>query len=640
MYNVSPAYKEAIKRDEYNSVITGTIRLKNGTAIPITNDSVRQGDIYFNSRCAEKDDFELGCVAASEIGLCIRSDGSRHAFADCTIELRYGLQVSQTQWEYVPIGIFTAIQVTKQNEYVSLVALDNLILLDEPIEGIGTTGTAYELTQYCCEKCNITFGMTQADILSLPNGGEILGVSSESPIQTCRDLISHIAAILGCFACCDRQGQLVYRTFKPMPVNTFPASHRWSTAVSDYRVSYNSVSIPIGDSTYIRADQDKPEGATLELESNPLIQAFPKAQIEKALDNILAVIKGIEYTPMTCSYAGDPAVDIGDAVTVSDGNAGGSVVCLLTHINWKYRRQSSYKSVGKDPKLKVKETQSQKKINSTANSTQGTKEIAYHYENSKRIGIRTRDEAIVTIPFTAIKDTNPLFHASMTVCVEQAGTLQFTYMIDNSVYRVKAMHTVNTGYATIGLFLPLIKMKGGLGHKIEVLLKSDTVKGYIEREQLQAVVAGQGLSADVTMWDGTIKVITELPAVGLSQAISSEFTAAADFHTQLPTESGISGLIEAAELGQCILADGFTVSLEAEFVIENHTYWFDKAHQADYEYFDTYYFEIGDDYIKVADNYLFEAVKADIDSGFLQMAQIQNASLEQITAIRIEVLIQ
>lgn len=637
MYPVSEQFMKTIINPQRNTKINGAITLKDKTVIIITEENIQQGSLYIASQCVDKDDFDLGSVYSSEMGISLITDDDRNTFDDAVIELSFGLDVGNNTYEYVPLGIYNVIEAKRSGYSVTLKALDNMIKLDEDIEGIGTTGTAYDLTTYCCDKCNMTFGMNEKEVAELPNGKEILGVPSDSPIKTCRDLISYISQILGGYACCNRKGELIYKTFTPTVVSDLPPEQRFNTNISDFKVSYNAVSISVGENIFIRKDDKKLDGATLELESNPLLQFASKPAIEKILDNILNSIKNLVYTPFECDYAGNPALDVGDFLTVSGGYVGNENVVMVSSSNWKFRGKQKVKAVGKDPKLKVKETQLQKQINNTTKNTQGTKEVVYHYENAKKVTVKTKDDVIITIPFVAVKDANPLFHADIILNVLTPGTLIFTYMIDNSIYRVKPMYTVNTGYVTISLFLPLIQTKGGLAHQIEVLMKSSNATGYIEKEQIQAVVAGQGLSAEATMWDGTIKVITEIKAINLTNAIKTKFTASQNLYTEIPTKSSLGSSFRAVSFGQGITLDGFTTSFEIPFVLENHTYWFDKDHQADYEYFDTYYFEIGKDYIKVADDYMFEGVKTNIDSGFLQVAQVDSAKFNEIKDIRIEV---
>lgn len=562
MYSTSEQFKQIIGSGGYESQVVGTVTFKDGTTRLINNSNVLKGSLYINSQCVDGNDFSLGAVYANELGLGLFLDNDIQSYDDAVIDCRFGLAVSDTEIEYVPLGIYTIIEPSIAGNVINIKALDNMILLDESIDGVGTSGSLYALTLYCCERCGVTFGMTAEELELYPNGKQHYILPSDCPVETCRDLISYVAQLLGCYACCNRAGELVYRSFNPYSVSTLNGSHRSNTTVSNFVVTYNGIQMDVGESTYIRVDDQKLEGTTLILETNPLLQNRTTADIESALDDLLLNITPVSFMPYECDYTGDPSLDAGDCVTLSGGRLSQDVVSMISSSNWRYRGKHRLKAVGRNPKLKVKESQSTKRLNQTSALAQSSRETVYYFENASREVIKEQEEIIIEIQFAAVKKASPMFHATAQLELEQPGTVLFRYIIDNTPFEFTPQFQLPQGVSTVQLFYPLNGMSENKLHTFEVCVSSANTTGFIPKKAIQAVVVGQGLGSGEAMWDGRIRVSEEVMPFGLGNTISMQFTATATGTTEIPIPNGFTVPISPFKLGNGFAFGGFTEIVE------------------------------------------------------------------------------
>ena len=132
MYNVSNAYKTAIVAKDRETYIAGTITLADNTVIPVTNSSIKQGSLYYTNQCTPDDGFSIGHTHTGEQGITIYDDITNYRrFHGAKIELTYYLKISPTDYEGVPLGIFTVVEATRPTATtIKLVGYDNMTKFD------------------------------------------------------------------------------------------------------------------------------------------------------------------------------------------------------------------------------------------------------------------------------------------------------------------------------------------------------------------------------------------------------------------------------------------------------------------------------------------------------------------------------
>lgn len=132
MYNVSNAYITAIVAKDRETYIAGTITLADNTVIPVTNSSIKQGSLYYTNQCVPDKGFSIGHTHRGKQGITIYDDITNYrAFKGAKIELTYYLKISPTEYEGVPLGIFTVVEATRPTATtIKLVGYDNMTKFD------------------------------------------------------------------------------------------------------------------------------------------------------------------------------------------------------------------------------------------------------------------------------------------------------------------------------------------------------------------------------------------------------------------------------------------------------------------------------------------------------------------------------
>ena len=66
--------KNAIVAKDRETYIAGTITLADDTIIPVTNNSIKQGSLYYTNQCTSDDGFSLGHTHRGKQGITIYDD--------------------------------------------------------------------------------------------------------------------------------------------------------------------------------------------------------------------------------------------------------------------------------------------------------------------------------------------------------------------------------------------------------------------------------------------------------------------------------------------------------------------------------------------------------------------------------------
>jgi hypothetical protein len=398
VYPTSAAYKLAIAQNVRDVKITGTITLKDGiTVINISDADIVQGSLYFTEQCVSGEDIEIGNVYASEMGLTLTSPPENpYSLDGARIILNFGIETSEGVWEYVPLGYFYVTEIERKHTAVNLKALDGLILFDVDLSGVLSTGTPYALIESCCNKVGITLATSMEEFQDFSNGLTAFTIPEDSNIETCRDLLMWVCQLTGTFARMNRLGQLeIIPITGRAPVKTISKDERFVSDVSDFYVQISKVSMKVGETEYSQGT----DGMTMSLEENPFLVGLDATEINAALSNILNQVTLAEYTPSNVDFPGDPSLQAGDYVTLTDAGILDSEVetgtyflspafpasievrrniatSMITHHTWRYRGKHNLKSAGKSDLIQVTQSQQSKAVSTIVAVARAAQEIA------------------------------------------------------------------------------------------------------------------------------------------------------------------------------------------------------------------------------------------------------------------------
>ena len=581
MYSVSKEYLTAIRGTTRTDRISGKITLTNGTVIQLDNSGVIAGSVSVDNQCVSGQELAFGSVYMGQAALQLRTELSSVAFYDAALELDYQLQLSDGSWYALPIGRYTVAEAERTATVVSLTAYDNMLKLEKTYAGTVLQGDAYTMLGQIASVCGVTLGQTEKEIKALSANAEITRqLDGSYHVSTWRDCAGAIAQLLAGFATIDRLGRLVIRQFAESPCATLGEDARNSAKISDFSCHYAALRIETDTDTFT-AETDGDDGLEMSITDMPLAESGTAAIRQKICDALFAKLTKLDYTPATVTLPGDPAIELGDRLTLPGKN--GEAETLVTHLVWKFRGAATLKGVGKNPYLAAAVTHTDAKLRSLQKQADSNKMIYYSFTNSAALTVDgSREVNAATLTFVTTQDTSAMFlaqvlleaapetetvelpvvydtasntapdtstgddadepvvlpEAAVTLTQDKALTLTVRYYLDDSLIdEFSPTQRLVRGGHTLALFYPFPELVGAASHRWSVRLLCAGGKVTIGKGQIKATITGQGMSA-ADSWDGTITAEDAVGSVSFTVAKHSLSGIAASLENRFDGPSG------------------------------------------------------------------------------------------------------
>ncbi len=402
MYSVSEAFLQAVQENTRSYYWTGKITTKADVEYAFGAKDIVKGSGYITRQCCGSTEIELGTVYAAEMGITIFSDIDRYTLEDAQLSLSYHLKLPDGSEEEIPMGIFEVSEANRLVKCLEIKAYDYMLRFDKSFNGFETVGMAWDFINLCCKTCKVDPEQSEDEIKAMANGSEVLSIYTENDIETCRDVLSYVAQVLGGFFCINRSGKLELVKYGTEPVMTVAQRHRFSASFSDFITRYTAVSSTnkkTETAEYYALDPD--DGLTMNLGVNPLLQFGLKETRETLCRNILNDISVIRYVPFDSATIGNPALDPGDVLKFSGGQADSSEISCITSIQTKIGGRQTIKCVGKNPRLAQAKSKNDKNISgliNQINETASNGKLGIHtFTNASAYSIADTDVKIISI---------------------------------------------------------------------------------------------------------------------------------------------------------------------------------------------------------------------------------------------------
>ena len=419
MYPVSEAFLQAVQGNTRKYYWTGKITTAAGAEYPFTQEDIVKGSGYITAQCCGNSEIELGAVYAAEMGISLFLDIDRYTLEDAEVELAYHLRLADGTYEAVPMGIFEVSEANRTVHVLELKAYDRMLRFDRAFNGFETIGTAYGMMALCSTACGVELAQSQAEIEALPNGSEMLSIYPENDIETYRDVLYFTAQVLGGFFCVNREGKLEFRQYGETPVMEILQKHRFSSSFSDFVTRYTAVSstnLRTQTSEYYALEED--DGLTMNLGVNPLLQFGLEETRAELCGNILTALSAVNYVPFDSDTIGNPALDLGDVLTFSGGQADAQQITCVTSFTVKIGGRQSLKCVGKNPRLSQAKSKNDKNISGLLNQIEAGKIGIHTFTNASEYSIGETDVRIISIEFASKEENHAQFFGQVVVDVE------------------------------------------------------------------------------------------------------------------------------------------------------------------------------------------------------------------------------
>lgn len=423
MYPVSEAFLSAVQENTRRYYWTGKITTKAGVVPEFSEKEIVKGSGYISAQCCDSNEMELGTVYASEMGITLFLDVDRYTLEDAKVELFYHLELEDSSWEEVPMGIFEVSEANRKIKCLDIKAYDYMLRFDEPFNGFETVGNAYDFMELCSKACRVELAQTREEIEAMPNGAEVLSVYTENDIETYRDMLYYVGQVLGGFFCINRVGKLELRKYGSEPVMEIGSRHRFSSSFSDFITRYTAVSstnLKTEMAEYYALEPD--DGLTMNLGTNPLLQFGVDETRKELCTNILNDLAVINYVPFDSETIGNPALELGDVLKFSGGHADGARLSAVMSMQIKIGGKQTLKGVGKNPRLARAKSKNDKNISGLLNQIEENKtagKIGIHtFTNASAFSISDTDTKIISIEFATSEEVMAQFFGSVIVDVK------------------------------------------------------------------------------------------------------------------------------------------------------------------------------------------------------------------------------
>ena len=308
MLNTSDLYKQLIKQSGREFRVKLLCTLENGRHIELTDNDIMQDSLKILSSVSGESNFEIGSAIIGELDFEIdNSDGNYNnmSFRNAEFQVYIGLVTNQSYTgdltvEWLNKGLFTAEEVTVNENYISVIAYDNMAKFDEELPDISFPATLSSIFSRICTHCGVAYTS-----LDFPNRDLIVKKNYLESDTSCRDVLSYIAQLACSFAYINPNGSVSLKWF----TNTnyiVSEKQRLNGTVRVTGVQFTDVD----ENKYLLGR----ENYCLMIDDNPFVIGNQALQNNVWKQRLI----GFPITPFETEILSDMSIEAGDIVTVSD----------------------------------------------------------------------------------------------------------------------------------------------------------------------------------------------------------------------------------------------------------------------------------------------------------------------------------
>ena len=321
-------------------------------------------------------------------------------------------------YETIPMGIFEISEANRKAKCLEIKAYDYMVRFEKAFTSLESIGNAYDFMVLCSTACDVVLAQSRATIEAMPNGSENLSIYSDNDIETYRDILFYVGQVLGGFFVINRAGELELRKYGDQPVLVVERKHRFTSSFSDFITRYTAVSstnLRTQIAEYYALDPD--DGLTMNLGVNPLLQFGLEETRRQLCENILNDLAVVNYVPFDSDTIGNPALDVGDILSFTGGQADATKIACITSNGIKIGGRQTIKCVGKNPKLSQAKSKNDKNISGLLAQIEAGKIGIHTFTNASAFTVGNVDTKIISIEFATTEANHAQFFGQVIVDV-------------------------------------------------------------------------------------------------------------------------------------------------------------------------------------------------------------------------------
>ena len=274
--------------------------------------------IKVEDSCSGTSEFEIGAAIINEAVITLNNRTGKFngkSFFGATIKLHCGIYVDGVP-ELMKMGTFLVNEPVAPGSTINIVAFDNMIKADKRyVPRIIFPATNAQIAEDACSQCGIILKS-----IDFPNSDYLVSNAPEDS-YTCREILSYIAQMAGCFVRCDANGEAEIRWYDSEI--THEITELQSKDICTDSVTITGIDVLLGSETVASSGA---EGYKLAIKDNALIQAGDEQIVA---DYLAEKLIGFSFRPLSVKCRSDASIEAGDKVNVID-EKGNSYETLIT----------------------------------------------------------------------------------------------------------------------------------------------------------------------------------------------------------------------------------------------------------------------------------------------------------------------
>ena len=219
-------------------------------------------------------------------------------------ELQIGLKLSEDNYEYIPMGLFTPEKLVNKQKKTSFTGYDRMMKLSGSYESILAEET---------DTVSVLNEISNKTGVEISTAG-LVGISMKKPVgYTYREALACIAQLYGCFANVNRTGTIELQFWED-------AGYVLTADAGINGFEHGETEFTIGKITCVTSCDEVGNSNTITSGNGTKgIVISNEFMTQEILDGIYEKIKGFSYTPVNCPVIlGDPRLEPWDFITIID----------------------------------------------------------------------------------------------------------------------------------------------------------------------------------------------------------------------------------------------------------------------------------------------------------------------------------
>ena len=336
---------------------------KGAKSYTITDDDLVASSVKIIKKSVSGASFDIGeCYVDSATFTINKNINNYKSLTGAKVTIR--IKVNNTDLnlsENVLLGTFRILQdgIKRTNTLLQVTADSYISKFDKSRKRATFTGDLYDLVNDSCNKCKVTFGMTESAFRALsPNVAKTYEIKKDSSLKTHRDVIMYVSQLIGGFATTTPSGALIFKNYTSnndvCNVNDNVIVN-YSIGDEVYNLSGLGMSVKEKDVYLYREGEDDDSPYFLNLDTNPIMENCTDEEITAIVGNIWTKLIELNLNNFSFEFNGNPLIEVGDIISIPER----SLETYVASCEWTYHGKEKISCVSVDKNKRI-ETQREK----------------------------------------------------------------------------------------------------------------------------------------------------------------------------------------------------------------------------------------------------------------------------------------